>query len=311
MTELKMPTALPRRRSSVTSMSSADIAGYSQPGAGAERGGPDVAHVPAHRERAARDDGGRREEPREPEAADHELAEERGERGGDEARQPEDAEGPAPPLDRHHLHHVDVVGDEERGEGHPLQHAQRAQERQRARHHEEGAGDHQEPDPEAHEEPPPEVVDEGADHRLAHDAGRAVEALHEPDVRLVAAELLDVQRQQQEPVEGAEEEKVGEHDPRERTMSQEFGGGAGHPRCGRIHRGRRMTGDMNAREYSTWSRAGRTAQTVPQGMAAAPRLAPDGRGRLLAPPPLQSWPGIVHGGGLVALLDAAARALGA
>ena len=68
---------------------------------------------------------------------------------------------------------------------------------------------------------------------------------------------------------------------------------------------------MNAREYSTRSRARRTPETVAQVMAAAARLAPDGRGRLLAPPALQSWPGIVHGGGLVALLDAAAHALGA
>ena len=67
-----------------------------------------------------------------------------------------------------------------------------------------------------------------------------------------------------------------------------------------------MTGDMNAREYSMRSRAGRTPETVAQVMAAAARLAPDGRGRLLAPPALQSWPGIVHGGGLVALFDAVA-----
>jgi acyl-coenzyme A thioesterase PaaI-like protein len=71
-----------------------------------------------------------------------------------------------------------------------------------------------------------------------------------------------------------------------------------------------MTGDMNAREYSTRSRARRTPETVAHVMAAAARLGPDGRGRFLAPAALQSWPGIVHGGGLVALLDAAARALG-
>jgi len=40
-------------------------------------------------------------------------------------------------------------------------------------------------------------------------------------------------------------------------------------------------------------------------------LAPDGRGRFDAPAVLQSWPGIVHGGGLVAILDAVTRALGA
>jgi len=45
-------------------------------------------------------------------------------------------------------------------------------------------------------------------------------------------------------------------------------------------------------------------------LAGAARLERDGRGRFLAPASLQSWPGIVHGGGLVALLDAAARDLG-
>jgi hypothetical protein len=45
-------------------------------------------------------------------------------------------------------------------------------------------------------------------------------------------------------------------------------------------------------------------------MREAARLGHDGRGRLLAPASLQSWPGIVHGGGLAALLDGAARSLG-
>jgi hypothetical protein len=94
-------------------------------------------------------------------------------------------------------------------------------------------------------------------------------------------------------------------------MPQELGGATGHPRCDRIHGDSRMTGDMNAREYSTRSRAPRAPDPVAEVMAAAARLEPDGRGRLLAPASLQSWPGIVHGGGLVALLDAAARALGA
>jgi acyl-coenzyme A thioesterase PaaI-like protein len=39
-------------------------------------------------------------------------------------------------------------------------------------------------------------------------------------------------------------------------------------------------------------------------------MVPDGRGRLHARPTLQSWPGIVHGGGVVALLDLAAMAFG-
>jgi hypothetical protein len=58
------------------------------------------------------------------------------------------------------------------------------------------------------------------------------------------------------------------------------------------------------------SRARPAAETIADVMSAAARLGSNGRGRFLAPPALQSWPGIVHGGGLVALLDAAARALG-
>ena len=92
-------------------------------------------------------------------------------------------------------------------------------------------------------------------------------------------------------------------------MSQELGG-VGQPRCGSIHGDSRMTGDMNAREYSMRPRARRPGETIAAVMAAAARLGPDGRGRFLAPARLQSWPGIVHGGGLVALLDAAAQTLG-
>jgi hypothetical protein len=70
-----------------------------------------------------------------------------------------------------------------------------------------------------------------------------------------------------------------------------------------------MTDGMNAREYSTQARAPRARGDVARVMAEAARLAGDGRGRFLAPAQLQSWPGIVHGGGLVALLDGAAHAL--
>jgi hypothetical protein len=45
-------------------------------------------------------------------------------------------------------------------------------------------------------------------------------------------------------------------------------------------------------------------------LARAVSLATSGRGRLLAPPLLQSWPGIVHGGGLVALFDSATATFG-
>ena len=67
---------------------------------------------------------------------------------------------------------------------------------------------------------------------------------------------------------------------------------------------------MNPREYSTRAGGRPTGPAVGDVMAVAAKLESDGRGRFLAPPLLQSWPGIVHGGGLVALLDSAAAALG-
>jgi len=51
--------------------------------------------------------------------------------------------------------------------------------------------------------------------------------------------------------------------------------------------------------------------TIALALARAVRLGADGRGRFEAGPELQSWPGIVHGGGLVAALDEAALRLGA
>lgn len=51
-------------------------------------------------------------------------------------------------------------------------------------------------------------------------------------------------------------------------------------------------------------------ETIADAFASTLALAADGRGRFAAAQPLQSWPGIVHGGGLVALLDEAAAALG-
>jgi hypothetical protein len=92
-------------------------------------------------------------------------------------------------------------------------------------------------------------------------------------------------------------------------MAQELEGGTAHRHCEEIDGDRRMTGGMD-REDSTRPRAGPTVETVAEVMAGAARLGPDGRGRFFAPSSLQSWPGLVHGGGLVALLDTAARSLG-
>jgi hypothetical protein len=70
-----------------------------------------------------------------------------------------------------------------------------------------------------------------------------------------------------------------------------------------------MTDGMNSREYSMRSSRRPSGERVADVLASAARLPRDGRGRFFAPSELQSWPGIVHGGGLVALLDAAARTL--
>ena len=50
--------------------------------------------------------------------------------------------------------------------------------------------------------------------------------------------------------------------------------------------------------------------TIAAALTAAVDLAAEGRGRLRASPLLQSWPGIVHGGGMAALFDAVASRLG-
>jgi hypothetical protein len=54
---------------------------------------------------------------------------------------------------------------------------------------------------------------------------------------------------------------------------------------------------------------GRPLDTIAQAFDLALALSDDGRGRLEVPSVLQSWPGIVHGGCLVALVDAAAGRL--
>jgi hypothetical protein len=94
-------------------------------------------------------------------------------------------------------------------------------------------------------------------------------------------------------------------------MGQELEGGTGHARCEGIDRDSRMAGGMNPPEYNTRSDASGPAPRVAEVMSAAAQWQTVGRGRLLAPAALQSWPGIVHGGALAALLDRAARALAA
>jgi hypothetical protein len=56
---------------------------------------------------------------------------------------------------------------------------------------------------------------------------------------------------------------------------------------------------------------GRDEYSIAAALDESVDLGVDGRGRLEARATLQSWPGIVHGGGVVAILDEAARRLGA
>ncbi len=72
-----------------------------------------------------------------------------------------------------------------------------------------------------------------------------------------------------------------------------------------------MAADMMPGEYSTRTSEGSSRPTISTVVDSAPRLDAAGRGTLFAPEPLRSWPGIVHGGALIALLDRAAALLGA
>jgi len=69
-----------------------------------------------------------------------------------------------------------------------------------------------------------------------------------------------------------------------------------------------MAHNMRRRHHSTQIRRARRIGLV---LANAAHLGADGRGRFHAPRVLQSWPGIVHGGVLAALLDVAGGQLGA
>jgi hypothetical protein len=73
-----------------------------------------------------------------------------------------------------------------------------------------------------------------------------------------------------------------------------------------------MAGDtIRPREYITRRIEGPRLNAIAELLARAGRCPAVGRGRVHAPRALQSWPGIVHGGGAVALLDAVAVTAGA
>ena len=71
-----------------------------------------------------------------------------------------------------------------------------------------------------------------------------------------------------------------------------------------------MVRGMNPREYSTRAGSAPAEDRIADVLAGAAHVGAGGQGRLLAPAAIESWPGIVHGGGLVALIDGVARAIG-
>ncbi len=71
-----------------------------------------------------------------------------------------------------------------------------------------------------------------------------------------------------------------------------------------------MSADMRRREYSTQAREGPPLPSIAAVLADAAPGDPDGHRALRAPLELQSWPGIVHGGAVLGLFDAAAESSG-
>jgi hypothetical protein len=223
-------------------------------GAAAGRRRANAARAEDEHEGARADEAGHRERPPEAELPHHRLAEQRGERGGRETGEPEDAQGPAAPLHGHQVHDVDVARHEERGEGEPLHAAEHRVKRDRARHHEPRRRHHEEDRPQPHEEAPAQTVDPHPDQGLEENTRDAVGRLHQSHVRLAPAHLLHVDGEQEEPVHAHEEEEVGEHRLDERAMHQELGGRR-HARCGGGKANSKMAAAMRRVEYSTRARA--------------------------------------------------------
>src|SRR5262249_5135790 len=118
-----------------------------------------------------------------------------------------------------------------RGEAQPLDDAERGQKRELMGHEKGRRGCDEQAYAERHEEAAPDTVEPVADHGLADDAGRAVDALDEADLGFRAAEALDVQRQENEAAQAGREDEIGQRRPREK--SRDDGADPGdHQRCG-------------------------------------------------------------------------------
>ena len=222
--------------------------------AAAGRGRTDPPRAQDDGERPAGQERGQNEAPAEARVPDHRLAEERGQRGGSEAGEAEDAERPAPAVHRHQIHDVDVVRHEEGGEGEPLQGAQHRMERDGMAQHEAHRREREQQRAQAHEEAAAQAIHPQSHQGLEEDSGQAVRALDEPHVRLVAAHLLHVDGQEEEEVHAHEEEEVHEHGLEERPAHEQRDG-RGHVRCGGAGRNSRMTAAMRRAKYSTRAHA--------------------------------------------------------
>src|SRR5215467_1324302 len=210
---------------------------------GAEVGRADAQRAHHQKGRGRREEHGQGEEPAEAQLAHHELAQERSESRAEKARDAVDAEGPAAALHGDVVDHVHVVRHEEGGEAEPLHGAEDGEERNGEDHEEADGGEENEGDTEEHEKATAHPVEPEADQGLAHDARRAVHPLHEADVRLRAAQSLDVQRQEDETAQARHEHEVGEGCPREWSAGDKLEP-AEHGRCGPLSPRRKIAGIM-------------------------------------------------------------------
>ena len=159
--------------------------------------------------RGDRQHDGEAEERPEAESTDDPFADERGYGRGREARHAVDAERPSPTRGRDQVDHIGKVRDEERGVREPLERPHQREEPDGRRRQREQRGHSEQRDAEQHERLLADRVDPRPDQRLTDDADPAVEAHDEPDLDLRAAELMDVERQQDERVQAREEEEAG------------------------------------------------------------------------------------------------------
>ena len=173
------------------------------------------AHLPHEPRRGEHEEPAHREQRVEPPAPDERFGDERREGRRRESGHAIDAERHAAPRGLDEVEDVRKVRHEERGEAKPLEHTHGDEQRHVVGDRREQRGGEDARDADEHEGTAAQRVDPRPEQRLADDAHRTVDPHHEADLDLVAAELLDVERQEDEAVLTREEKEAGEHRPAE------------------------------------------------------------------------------------------------